>query len=139
MEESYTATKTRSGRPGWSVIFRHPLRRDPRGKLGLKIRRGLHTNNDETADELVAELNTLLADKQWWSVDRRSDAQREFEPLIVSAFFDGIETGRVDTAQLREARIPLPGRDEGYARVLLVGTTGAGKTTFRASRYRLQP
>ena len=58
------------------------------------------------------------------------DAEREFAPQIVSAFFDGIEAGRIDTAQLRDARIPLPGRGDGYARVLLVGTTGAGKTTL---------
>jgi len=125
-----TATKTRSGRPGWSIIFRHPLRRDARGKAGLKIRRGLNTTDDREADELVAQLNTLLSDRQWWSLDRRIDAEREFAPQVVSAFFDGIETGRPDTAQLRDAHIPLPGPDQGYARVLLVGTTGAGKTTL---------
>ena len=30
----------------------------------------------------------------------------------------------------REQIIPLPGHEEGYARVMLVGTTGAGKTTL---------
>lgn len=30
---------------------------------------------------------------------------------------------------IRERLIPLPGSDEGYSRVLLLGTTGAGKTT----------
>ena len=30
----------------------------------------------------------------------------------------------------RERIIPLPGHEEGYARVMLVGTTGAGKTTL---------
>ncbi len=30
----------------------------------------------------------------------------------------------------RDSVIPLPGRDDGYSRVLLVGTTGAGKTTL---------
>jgi len=130
MEEGYTATKTRSGRPGWSVIFRHPLRRDARLKPGLKVRRGLNTADDEQADALVAQLNALLSDRRWWSADRRGDAEREFAPQIVSAFFDGIEVGRPDTSQLREARIPLPGRDEGYARLFLVGPTGAGKTTL---------
>lgn len=130
MEDSHSATKTRSGRPGWSVIFRHPLRRDARGKPGLKIRRGLNTTDDAQADELAGQLNVLLGDQSWWSADRRGDAEREFAPQIVSAFFDGIETGRVDTAQLRDAHIPLPGKDDGYARVLLVGTTGAGKTTL---------
>jgi energy-coupling factor transporter ATP-binding protein EcfA2 len=130
MEDTFSATKTRSGRPGWSVIFRHPLRRDARGKAGLKVRRGLNTTDDNRADELVAQLNALLADKAWWSADRRGDAEREFAAPIVSAFFDGIEVGKVDTARLRDERIPLPSRDEGYARVLLVGTTGAGKTTL---------
>ena len=130
MEESYSATKTRSGRPGWSVIFRHPLRRDLRDKPGLKIRRGLNTTDDAQADELVRQLNTLLSDRSWWSADRRGDAEREFAPQIVSAFFDGMEVGRIDAAQLRDARIHLPGREDGYATVLLVGTTGAGKTTL---------
>jgi len=130
MEEAFTATKTRSGRPGWSVIFRHPLRRDARGKPGLKIRRGLNTTDDHQADELVAQLKILLSDRKWWSADRRGEAAREFAPQIVAAFFDGIETGRPDSAQLRETHIHLPGKDEGYARVLLVGTTGAGKTTL---------
>jgi len=130
METLYLATKTRSGRPGWSVIFRHPLRRDARGKLGAKVRRGLKTTDDQHADELVGKLNILLADRKWWSADRRGDAEREFPSEIVSAFFDGMEVGHIDTAQLRETHIPLPGRNEGYARVLLAGTTGAGKTTF---------
>ena len=64
MEEGYSATKTRSGRPGWSVIFRHPLRRDARGKPGLKIRRGLNTTDDGQADEYVAQLNRLLSDRR---------------------------------------------------------------------------
>lgn len=131
MEEGYTATKTRSGRPGWSVIFRHPLRRDARGKPGLKVRRGLNTSDDREADELVGQIKKLLADRSWWSADRRADAEREgFAPQVIAAFFDGIEAGHVDTAALRDAQIPLPGKDEGYARVLLAGTTGAGKTTF---------
>ncbi len=130
MDDTYTATKTRSNRPGWSVIFRHPLRRDTRGKAGLKVRRGLDTTDDARADELVGQLNALLGDRRWWSADRRADAEREFAALVVSAFYDGIEVGRVDTAALRESKIPLPSRDQGYSRILLVGTTGAGKTTL---------
>jgi hypothetical protein len=130
MSEAYTATKTRSGRPGWSVIFRHPLRRDTRGKPGLKIRRGLDTQSDSEADALVAQINVLLSDRRWWSADRRVEAEREFNPLIVSAFFDGMEVGKVDSAQLRSSKISLPGREDGYARVQLVGMTGTGKTTL---------
>lgn len=130
MTENYTATKTRSARPGWSMTFRHPLRRDTRGKFGLKIRRGLGTADDAEADQLIAQMNILLSDRRWWSADRRSDAEREFAPQIVSAFFDGIEAGRIDTFALRESRLPLPSRSDGYSRIAFFGTTGAGKTTL---------
>ena len=50
----YTASKTRSNnRPGWSVTFTHPRRSDGRGKLGLKMRRGLGTTDDSEAECLV--------------------------------------------------------------------------------------
>ena len=101
--DAYVATKTRSSRPGWSVTFRHPLRRDARGKPGLKVRRGLNTTDDKEADALVEQLNRLLADKSWWSADRRADAEREFKLPIVSAFFDGIEVGPFDTAAASRA------------------------------------
>lgn len=91
MKDSHSASKTRSGRPGWSITFRHPLRQDARGRTGLKIRRGLNTTDDALADELVEQLNILLADRSWWSADRRIDAEQKFSPQIVSAFFDGLD------------------------------------------------
>ena len=129
-DQIYQATKTRSSRPGWSLTFRHPRRSDARGKYGLKVRRGLNTKDDIEADSLVAQLNTLLGDPTWWSLDRRMEAERKFAAPIVSAFFDGIEVGGLKSRDLREEVIPLPTPDEGYARVMLVGVTGAGKTTL---------
>ena len=127
---TYKATKTRSNRPGWSVTFSHPRRSDARGKFGLKVRRGLGTTDDAEADRLVEQINTLLADESWWSIDRRADAAMRFDAIAVSAFFDGIEVGTLQSKELRERIIPLPSQEEGYARVMLVGSTGAGKTTL---------
>ena len=129
-ERIYTANKTRSNRPGWSVTFRHPARRDARGRIGLRIRRGLGTSDDSRADDLVAQLNQLLSDESWWSLDRRSDAESRFDNMVVDAFFDGIEIGKENAKELRENMLPLPTPDDGYARVMLVGSTGAGKTTL---------
>ena len=129
-DQIYKATKTRSRRPGWSVTFRHPRRRDARGKYGLKVRRGLNTTDDVEADRLVAQLNILLADPTWWSLDRRMEAAQQFAAPVVSAFFDGIEVGVMNSKKLRDNVIPLPTPDDGYARILLVGVTGAGKTTL---------
>ena len=127
MLRSSRAAKTRSNRPGWSVTFSHPHRSDARGKFGLKVRRGLGTTDDAEADRMVEQLNELLADPFWWSIDRRAEAVRQFESIVVSAFFDGIETGKIKSKDRRDEIIPLP---TGYPQVMLVGSTGAGKTTL---------
>ena len=126
----YKAAKTRSNRPGWSVTFSHPRRSDARGKFGLKVRRGLSTTDDAEADRLVEQINALLADETWWSIDRRAEAERQFDSIAVAAFFDGIEAGKVSSKDQRQSMIPLPTPEEGYARVMLLGSTGAGKTTL---------
>ncbi len=126
----YKATKTRTNRPGWSVTFRHPRRTDSRGQPGQKVRRGLGTTDSAEADRLVDQLNELLGDPSWWSVDRRVEAKQRFDNVVVSAFFDGIEAGKLSSADLRESKIPLPTNADGYSRVMFSGTTGAGKTTL---------
>ena len=124
---TYKATKTRLEarleRNQSSAPQRHP-------RHGLKVRRGLRTQDATIADRLVEQLNTLLADQSWWSLDRRTEAAQRFDSIVVSAFYDGIEVGKIKSRDLREAIIPLPTPDDGYARVLLVGQTGAGKTTL---------
>ena len=124
----HKATKTRSNRPGWSVTFSHPRRRDARGKFGLKVRRGLGTKDAAKADRLVDQINALLADQSWWSLDRRAEAAQQFDDVAVSAFFDGMEVDETKSKDLREMILPMP--QDGYARVMLVGATGAGKTTL---------
>ena len=127
---SYQASKTRTNRPGWSVIFRHPVRMDAKGKPGLKVRRGLGTTDDDEAERLVAQLNALLSDDSWWSAELRREAERSFDPVVVGIFYDEMEAGSMDAWGLREQHITLPSHEDGYARIFLVGTTGAGKTTL---------
>ena len=79
---------------------------------------------------MVDQLDALLSDPSWWSLDRRADAEQRFASVIVAAFFDGIEVGKVRSKDLRETVLPLPTPEEHYARVMLVGATGAGKTTL---------
>ena len=127
----YTATKSRSqSRQSWSVSFRHPLRVDSAGKPGLKVRKGLGTNDEQQADRLVGELNELLGAEQYWTASARVEAARRFSPIVVEAFYAGLEPVAETGAGSRDEVIPLPGAEEGYARVLLVGSTAAGKTTL---------
>jgi hypothetical protein len=95
------------------------------------MRRGLGTNDEAEADVMVAEMNVILSDQSWWNASRRQEAELRFSTPIVEAFYDEIQAGRDDPAALREAQIRLPNaKDDGYSRVLLVGTTGAGKTSL---------
>ena len=130
-KETYTASKTRSNRPGWSLGFRHPLRNDSKGRPGLKMRRGLGTSDEAKADAMVAEMNVILGDQSWWNASKRKEAELRFSKPVVEAFYDEIQAGRDDSEGLRESHIRLPNaKDDGYSRVLFVGTTGAGKTSL---------
>ena len=131
LTRGYTASKTReAGRQRYSVIYRHPVRIDPStGKVGRRVRRGLGTSTESDADRLVAELNELLSAEAYWSLSARATAEARFDPTVVSIFFDGMEPEAETSASVRDSVIPLPTSDDGYKRVLLLGTTGAGKTT----------
>jgi hypothetical protein len=130
MASHFVATKVRSNRPGWSVTFRHPVRTDSKNKKGLKVRKGLGTADDARADQLIEQLNTLLANEVWWRADKRKDADHLFDPVVVSIFFEGMESGSFNSAVRRDQIIPLPSAADGYSRALFLGTTGAGKTTL---------
>jgi GTPase SAR1 family protein len=131
MSKSYTASKSRSqGRGSWSVIFRHPVRLDPAGKPGRRVRRGLGTSDVAEADRLVGELNEILRTNELWDLAARTGAASRFDARVLEIFYDGIEPQRLDGAAVREEFVPLPGPEKDYRRVLMLGTTGAGKTTL---------
>ncbi len=111
------------------MIFKHPIRSTKDGKPGLRVRRGLGTSNQEEAQKLVDQLNEILSDKKMWSPSERARAEQHYHEKVVSAFYDKIIPEHRDPWEIREKEIPLPSKDDGYVRTLMVGTTGAGKTT----------
>lgn len=130
MSTRYTATKTKTKDGAWVMSFRHPLRKDARGKQGRKVRRGLNTSSDERAQLLVDHMNEMLGDVTWHNLARRAEAERRFDPIVVRAFYDDIESPSTNSWDVRNEVLPLPGAEEGYSHVLTVGTTGAGKTSL---------
>jgi hypothetical protein len=132
MTSYYKANKNRSqNRKSWSIMFRHPLRKDAKGRSGLKVRRGLGTESPIEAEALVQQMNQLLEDESYWSVSSKQRALQEFDERIVAAFYDYLEPKKgPDPLELRERILPLPTTAEGFAKVQLIGTTGAGKTTL---------
>lgn len=61
---------------------------------------------------------------------QREEAEARFDRVVVDTFYEDIQAGRPDPESLREEQIALPSADDGYSRVLFVGTTGAGKTSL---------
>lgn len=131
--QRYTASLSQTqGRSGYSVIFRHPVRRsDATGKPGLRVRCGLGTRDEVEAARLRDDLNVLLGDAKYHDPSARLEAERRFDPRVVDIFFDKMVPEQTDFAALRDASIAMPdSAPDGYRRVLLLGTTGAGKTTL---------
>ena len=128
----YTASKSRTqGRSAWTLAFRHPLCRDDEGRPGVKVRRGLGTSDESTANALVEEMNTLLGDESYWNITERPRAEQRFNQAVVRAFYEPMASpAAVDPLAIRECEMPLPGKDDGYSRVLFMGTTGTGKTSL---------
>lgn len=124
------ATLSRSrDREGWCAIFRHPARLDEDGRP-LRVRRGLGTRDEAEAAHLVAQLNQLIIGPEWHSPAARERAAKNFHERVVAIFFDSMVAEAADGWSIREEVIPLPSADDGFARVLVCGSTGAGKTTF---------
>ena len=129
----YSASLSQTqGRSGYSVIFRHPVRRsEATGKPGVRVRRGLGTRKEAEATRLRDELNVLLGTTKYHDPAARPEAERRFDPRVVKIFFDKMVPEDTNFAALRDEVIPLPeSQPAGYRRVLFLGTTGAGKTTL---------
>ena len=131
MARYYTASKSRSqGREGWAVIFRHPVRLDGTGKPGRRVRRGLGTNDETHATQLVVELNEILQRPELWEPAARVGLAARFDERVLDIFYDGMEPSAHDPGAMRNDILPLPDQEAGYRSVLMLGTTGAGKTTL---------
>lgn len=129
----YSASLSQTqGRSGYSIIFRHPARRNEEtGKPGVRVRRGLGTRDQAEAERLCDELNVLLSDPKYHDPAARAKADRRFDPRVVDIFFDKMAPEATDFVALRDAVIPLPESEpDGFRRVLFLGATGAGKTTL---------
>lgn len=128
---SYQASiKQNPGRQAWLVEFRHPLKLDKSGQAGRKVRKGLGTAERAEAEELVAQLNEMLANEKFWSLGARAEAEQKFDQRVTDIFYAEIDT-RIDNAEaLRDAILPLPRHQDGYPHVLFLGAPGAGKTTL---------
>src|SRR5258708_25751678 len=88
MKARYTASQrpTKDG-TGRVMAFRHPLRKDPRGKQGLKMRRGLNTADETRAQAPVDEINDLLPDTDSPRGAKPRATQPPVAPIGDAAFY----------------------------------------------------
>ena len=133
ISKPYKASLSKTqGRLSYSIIFRHPVRKDPNtGESGRRVRAGLGTRDEAEANALVSQMNELLANSQFWTKGAEETARGRFNPRIVDAFFRNIVPQKKDFMDIREQVISIPSSaDSDYRTALLLGTTGAGKTTL---------
>ncbi len=131
LEHTFKASLSRSqGRTSYCVIFKHPMRIGNNGQPGLRVRRGLGTSNESEARKLVDQMNVILSDQSYWAPTLRQNAEQKFDSRIVAAFYDGLTPEIKDAWAKRDEILPMPDRQVGYTHALLIGTTGAGKTTL---------
>lgn len=127
---NYKATISKNkGKDALSLIFRHPIKTDPKTNYGVRIRRGLGTSNEVEAQKLVDQMNEILSDPMMWSIDKKSIAQDKYSKIIVDAFYDFLESESFDHSQILNDMLPFPTRKDGYGKAILMGHTGAGKTS----------
>lgn len=128
-EKTYRASLNK-GRSGWCVIFRHPVSKTEDERQQLRVRRGLGTRDENEAQGMVDQLNEILSDSDYWNPAARQKAEARFDEKIVAAFYDSLKPEPQANVSVRDELLPLPGKEDGYTTVQLVGTTGAGKTTL---------
>lgn len=128
-ERNYTARLvTNPGRPGFLVEYRHPGVPDRYG-YGRKVTRGLKTRERGEAEDILADLNKILADKSLHELGARKLAAARFHAKAVEVFYDVY--AREDAgAKRREKVIPLEASDRAAPVIALVGNTSVGKTTL---------
>ena len=133
ISKPYKASLSKTqGRHSYSIIFRHPVRKDPNtGESGRRVRAGLGTRDEAEANALVSQMNELLSNSQFWTKGAEETARGRFNPRIVDAFFRNIVPQEKNFLDIREQAISIPSStDSDYRTALLLGTTGAGKTTL---------
>src|ERR1700738_4953180 len=120
MDKIYKASLSRSqNREAWSIIFRHPVRKDKAsGRPGLRVRQGLGTKDQQEAELLVEQMNEILADPSFWDAGARPRAEVKFGGRIVDIFYYKLTPEPTDFLSVRESVLPLPALDSDYPRVL---------------------
>ena len=130
-KQKFKASLSRSkGRSNWCVIFRHPLRMTTGGRPGRRVRRSMGTTDENEAKGLVDQLNEILSERSMWTPGAKGLAERKYKKRIVAAFYDKLTPALHDSKEVRDKILPLPGKEDGYFKILFLGTTGSGKTTI---------
>jgi predicted GTPase len=138
-DKKYKVSLVKShGRVGYGFRYWHPVREAPDGKP-LRVHRGLGTKDEVEANKDIKALEDLLSRPDLWSDAGRATAERLYPKVVVEAFYDYLAQPSRDYWAIREKEIALLGPHEGYTRLLLAGTTGAGKTTLERQIIGTRP
>lgn len=124
----YTARLTNNTNgTSFSIEFRHPMLLDNQGKPGKKIRKGLGSNL-ELAQQVLNDVNKLLSNNYFWSLECYEESQKEYHYKAVEIFYGPMEYELIESSYEQRGKIitiPLSN-----PKVMLLGATGVGKTSI---------
>jgi hypothetical protein len=100
-----------------------------RDGYGLKVTRGLKTRDRTEAEAILADLTTILSDKNLHELGARKIASARFHPKAVEVFY-GVYAREDVGAKGREKLILLEASDCAAPVVGIVGNTSVGKTSL---------
>lgn len=114
---------------GYTVNYRHPVVKDKDNKYGLRIQKGLGTRDEAEAQGFITQLNELLSNEVWWDYNKREDALKRFDEIVVNIFYEPMQDSSIPEEEIL-SKIMLPGKIDGYKYGVLLGPSGVGKTTL---------
>lgn len=123
-----TALRWSKARGTWMVSYSHPALLDAGGGP-RRIRQPLRTQVLEHAEVLLSHVQALVDNPSYWRLEAQPFAAQHVDARAVDAFYAPLLEQPLTSREVREELLPLPPAERART-VLLLGTTGAGKTTL---------
>ena len=91
VKKHYSVVVYKSEYDTYHIRFRHPVIAEKNKRTGLNIRCSLLTENKYLANIMHKEMEELVHDDYWWSIDKRAEALTRFHRRVVQLFYSPME------------------------------------------------
>ena len=86
-KKHYSVSVKKSEYDTYRISFRHPVIADKSCRSGYNIRQSLLTTDEDEANNMLVEMETLVHNDYWWDVNKRKEASKIFKGRVVQIFY----------------------------------------------------